>query len=219
MSIKINEYYKNQYFTCGNTYDNFVFFNCPKEVLDSAEAGLSKESESCLPCVIRITEKDEVELSKTLNNCNSDYEKIILARTYYYTRFMRELVFKSNRSYKDFDLEGLDGGIATLTSGSVESAKKYYIQSPFMDQIEAFIKKLGKIELDILLENTSNEYLQKAINNSLASRTPYSVKVFSTKDRFATPYAENGQLVEAIHDYSTRNVRDFIEIIKDDITL
>ena len=219
MSIKINEYYKNQYFTCGNTYDNFVFFNCPKEVLDYAEESLSKGSESCMPCIIKITEKDEASLSQTLNNCNSDYEKIILARTYYYTRFMRELVFRSNKEYKDFTLEGLDSGIATLTSGAVESAKKYYVQSPFMDQIDSFIRKLGKIELDILLENINNEFLQKAINNSLASRTPYSVKVFSTKDRFATPYAENGQLVEAIHDYSTRNVRDFIEIIKDDMTL
>ena len=219
MSLEINEYFKSQYLTCGNTSDNLVFYDCPRELLDYAEHSLSQSSEQCMPCIIKITSQDEDRLAQTLNNCSSDYEKMILARTYYYTRFMRELVAKSNRGYKDFDLDSLDNGIEMLVSGSVESAKKYYVQSPFIDQIEGFIKNLGKIELDIMLDNTRNVFLQKAINNSLSARSSYSVKIFNTKDRFVTPFTENGQLVEAIHDFSSRNVRDYVKVIKDDMVM
>jgi transposase len=215
MSLVINEYFKSQYLTSGNTYDNFVFHNCPIELLDYAEQELSKRGDDCIPCVIRFTRDDEKKLSRTLDNCADDYERTILARTYYLTRFMKELSSSAGKEYREFSLENLTNGIEFLTSGNVELAKKYYIRSPFMDQIDSFIRRLGKIELDILLDGVNGVYLQKAINNSLSSRTPYSIKVFNTGDRFVTSYAENGQLVEPTHDYMLRDINGFIDFIQD----
>lgn len=210
MSLIVNDYFKSQYLTTGNTYDHFVFHNCPTELLDFAEKSLSNPTNNCIPCVIRFTDSEERELAKTIDNCADNYQKTIIARTYYLTRFMKELSSSAGKEYKEFTLESLNEGLELLTSGDVDKAKKYYIKSPFMDQIDSFIRRLGKIELDILLDNTSNLYLQKAINNSLSSRTPYSIKVFNTGDRFVTSYTENGQLVEPTHDYLSRNIMDYI---------
>ena len=219
MRLVINEYFKSQYLTSGVTYDNVVYHHCPREFLDIAEQELSKPTNNCVPCVIRFSVEDENNLSKTLNNCADDYERTIIARTYYYTMFMKQLVASAGKEYKDFSLSSLNSGVEALTSGDVSVAKKYYIQSPFIDQIDSFIRKLGKIELDILLDDTSNVFLQKAINNSLASRTPYCVKIFNTRDHFVTSYAENGQLVEPTHDYMSRDIKDFIEYTQDNLSM
>lgn len=215
MSIEINEYFKNQYLTCGNTYDNFVFHNCPKEVLDMAEQSLSQDMEMCTSIVLRFDKQIESRLEQTLDACVDDFQRGVLARTYFFARFMRELLHKTNKTYRHHTVDGLDGGIEKLLGGDFEGSKKFYLIAPFFDEVESFISKNGKYELDILLDDTSNVFLQRAINFSLASRTSYSIKVFNTKDIFVSAYTDSGQLIEPAHDYLTRDFRDFI-ILKEE---
>ncbi len=212
MSIKINEYFKNQYLTCGNTYDNFVFHNCPKELLDLAEKSLSQSSEECTPIVLRFDKQMEEGLSKTLDACEDNFQRGVLARTYFFARFMRELLHKTNKTSRHHTVEGLDEGISKLLSGDFEGSKKFYIMAPFFDEINFFIRKNGKFELSILLDDTSNVFLQRAINISLSARTPYSIKVFNTRDGFVSNYTENGELVQDTHDYLSRDVKEYVDL-------
>lgn len=218
MSIEINEYYKNQYLTCGNTYDNFVFCNFPRELVSCVEKSLSQNANECTSVVLRFDKQIEEGLSKTLDACADDFQRGVLARTYYIARFMRELLHKTNQTYRHHTVEGLDAGIESLLCGDFEGSKKFYLQAPYFSEIDNFIRKNGRFELDILLDDTSNVYLQRAINCSLASRTPYSIKVFNTRDRLISSYTENGQLVEATHDYLARDFGEFI-VQKDETTM
>lgn len=215
MSLEINEYFKNQYLTCGNTYDNFIFHNCSKELLDIAEQSLSQDTEGCIPVVLRFDRQIESRLSQTLDICADDFQRGVLARTYFFARFMRELLHKFNKTYRHHTVEGLDGGIEKLLSGDFEGSKKFYLMAPFFDEIQSFVRKNGKIELDILLDDTSNIFLQRAINIELASRTPYSVKIFNTGERLISSYSESGQLVQDTHDYLSRNISDYVTLKED----
>ena len=216
MSLLISDYFREVYMKCGNTYDNFVFHNCPVELLDMAEESLNVPSEDCTPCVLRFGKDDVEALSKTLDQCADDYQKGIMARTYYYSKFMRELLHKFNCGYKDHTVESLDRGIEDLVSGDFQKARKFYLDSPLNEEIEWCIRKTGKIELDILLDNMNDIYLQCAINNSIASRTPYSIKVFNTGNMFASTYSTSGQLIQSTHDYLLRNIADYVKVMPDD---
>ena len=63
------------------------------------------------------------------------------------------------------------------------------------------IKKIGKIELNIFLSDAENVFLQRAINNYLAAREPYSIRVFSNKNKFPCYYDQSGNVIQAVHDY------------------
>ena len=140
MSIEINEYYKNQYLTCGNTYDNFVFCNFPRELVSCVEKSLSQNANECTSVVLRFDKQIEEGLSKTLDACADDFQRGVLARTYYIARFMRELLHKTNQTYRHHTVEGLDAGIESLLGGDFEGSKKFYLQAPYFSEIDNFIR-------------------------------------------------------------------------------
>ena len=57
--IEINDYFKKSYLTCGNTYDNYIFHNCPKSFLQVAYDSLNEDKFGIRPCMVRITKEDE----------------------------------------------------------------------------------------------------------------------------------------------------------------
>ena len=217
MSLEINEYFKNQYLTCGNTYDNFVFHNCPKELLDVAEQTLSQGTERCTPIVLRFDKQIEGKLSQLLDACADDFQRGVFARTYFSASIMREMLRKFDTTFRHHTIEGIDGGLEKLLSGDYEGSKKFYFMAPFFEEIQSFTRQNGRIELDLLLDDTSNVFLQRAINIGLASRTPYSIKVFNTGKGFVSNYTDNGQLVQDTHDYMSRNIGDYISFKDENI--
>ena len=217
MSLEINEYFKNQYLTCGNTYDNFVFHNCPKELLNVAEQTLSEGTERCTPIVLRIDKQIEDRLSQTLDACSDDFQRGVFARTYFSASVMREMLNKFNTTFRHHTIPGIDSGIEKLLGGDFEGSKRFYFMAPFFEEIQSFVRKNGRIELDLLLDDTSNVFLQRAINDSLASRTSFSIKVFNTGKGFVTSYTNNGQIVQNTHYYMTRNVEDYISCQEENV--
>lgn len=209
MKIKINDYFKNYYMTCGNTRDNFIFENCPLELIDLAQKGLSINSENKKPCNILITKKIENKLNRTLEKFESELQKKIIARIFFTSLFLRELIKLENKAEQ---LNFLEKGITSLLSENIENIKEYIINSPHPLDIEKAIKEIGEIELNIFLVDTENKFLQQAVNNYLSSRLPYSVKIFTNNEKLCTYYDQNGNFIQAPHDYINVNVYNYISI-------
>ena len=206
--MEIKEYYKNEYLTCGKTYDNYIFTNCPIEFLKSAYQSLSQQTNEVKPINIKIDRRMEIKLEKLFGQCLSDFHKMIFARDFFNTLFMIQLLQGSADGSGVFSL--YKKGKSVLLSGDYNKAKTYNVNAPIYLDIEREIKKHGKIELNIFLVGTENIYLQQAINNYISARTPYSIKVF-TSCQYLPCYADqNGNLIECPHDYISQNPKDFI---------
>ena len=201
----INEYFEETYLTCGNTYDNYIFFDCPTTFISYAKEKLSSSSNDIKPCNIEITDIDESFIVKMLDKCDSDFFKKLLARDYIYSLFMIELI-KNNPCENDYCKELCDG-ISDLKSNMGENFKNFHIVAPTDFDIQQIIRKLGKIELNIFCVNTQNKFIQQAINNLVSSRTPYSIKLFTTNSALPSYYDQGGNLIESPHDYIHKNFK------------
>lgn len=203
----LNPYFISYFLTCGQTYDNFVFTNCPVDFMRIAKAQLSIDNDDCNSCVVHISRNDEVLLDNLFCKCTSSYKQKILARDYIDLLIMRELVKKT----EDIgDLKHIEQHINAIMNGDLASAIEYHIEAPLPHDITNFIKENKKTEIDFFLFNTDNKFIQSAINNFLSMRTPYSIKVFTNNERLPSYYNESGTPIECPHDYMTRNVYDFI---------
>ena len=98
-------------------------------------------------------------------------------------------------------------------NNNFEKIKQNYAKGYMPYDVARKSRKLGqKIELNIFLFHMDNIVLQQAINNFVSSREPYSVKIFTNKEKLSTYYDTNGNIIEWPHDYMRRNMNDFIEI-------
>jgi hypothetical protein len=89
--------------------------------------------------------------------------------------------------------------------------KQFHATSFFPNDVAEYSKKFGKIELNFFLIETKNVELQRAINNFISSRTPYSIKIFTTNAKLSSYADQAGNLIQSPHDYMTRDVREYIE--------
>lgn len=203
----ISPYFIDAFLTCGQTYDNFVFTNCPVDFMRIAEAQLSIDNDDCNSCVVHISSSDEAHLDKLFYKCRSSYQLLTLARDYIDLLIMRELVKKT----EDIgDLKQIEQHINAFRNGDIDSAIDYHFEAPLPQHIIYLIQAFKKTEIDFFLYNTENKILQSAINNFLSMRTPYSIKVFTNKERLPSYYAESGTPIECPHDFINLNVYDFI---------
>lgn len=207
--IEINDYFKSQYLTCGNTRDNYIFHNCPEELLLGAYNSLEEDCMGIKSCMILINRTDEENIEKTLSDCSS-IQKLMLYRDYVNARVLKE-VYK-NQHKKEDDYNMLKDLIESFNDGDILKVKKYHTYAPFMYEIIDEYRKGNKFEVNFFLVNTENELLLRAVNNYISSRTPFSVKVFTDLECLPTYVDEGGQLIECPHDYLTMNVHNFIEL-------
>lgn len=203
-----NNFYKNyiikEYLTAGFARDNFVVEMCDKRLLDFVKQHIVT-NEDVKTCVINLSHENETNLEKTLNACENDFQKKLLARDYFETLFMQELL----KFCTDFEVENnLESVTKALLSGDFNIARKEHINSPTPFDIQQIIKKIGKVELYVFLDNIQNKHLQQAVNNHITSRTNYTIKVFSTH-RFSTYYDQAGNLIQSPHDYIIPNFINF----------
>lgn len=206
--MKINEFFEKEYLVAGNTYDNFIFENCPNEFLEFAKTRLVKGGGEVKSCVVCLNKQTEKLVEQTLNNFNEDLQKKILARDFITAVVIKNLLNDNqNLELYNFACQQIDA----FKNNDFDGVKSMHAQSFMPHDVAKIAKDIGKIELTFILENTENKLLQQAINIFISSREPYSVKVFTNKERLSTYYDLNGNLIECPHDFMRRDVNEFVE--------
>lgn len=208
--IKIDKYFIDYYLTCGKTRDNFIFENCPIELIIKAEDLLlnSTADAETKACFIKFDREIEKELEKTLSYCDNDFQKSLIARDFFVSVFMEKLLELSNKNIEQ--RETIKKGIDAILDGDFESVKKYHSHCPMPYDVSKTTKEIGRFELNLFLIGTENRYLQQAINNFISSRERYSIKVFTTNKKLPSYLDQNGNFVQCPHDYIMVKTNDFI---------
>ncbi len=206
--MRVDEYFERQYLTAGNTYDNFIFENCPEEFLGYAKKTLSKKGEDTSPCVVSIDREQEELLEKTLGSFNEDFQRQVLARDYVTASVVDKLLKYTDREQelKDF----VKSQIQAFMQGDSDRVRDMHGESLTPYDVRRLSRRVGKIEVDFILNGTRNKFLQQAINLFVSSREPYSVKIFTSSKSLPTYYDTSGNLIECPHDYMRRDVNEFI---------
>jgi len=205
-NIQISDYFKNYYLTCGKTHDNFIFENCPIEFMKEAKDLLSKSCNNTKACVVSLTKQEEDCINRTLKNCETDYQKKLIARDYICAKIMLQL----NKDCNNEVYQSLCEGVNNILNNDWQQVKRFHAICPMPNEVGEFSKKIEKIELCFFLIDVNNVYLQQSINTFIASREPYSVKIFTNNEKLPTYYNQTGDIIQSPHDYMTRNVRDYI---------
>ena len=201
----IDKYFEQLLLTSGNTYDNYTIFDCPVDFISYAKNNLSKNHGNVKSCNIEISEKDEKILEPFFESFDGDFYKKLLARDYVYSLFMLELL-KDNSSEKSYHQELLEN-INNLNNGDTNFFKIFHLSAPMEYDLQQTIRKLRKIELNIFCIDNKNKFIQQAINNLISSRSPYSIKLFTTNSQLPTYYDQGGNLIESPHDYIQKNFK------------
>ncbi len=207
--MKLNEYFESEYLTAGRTYDNFVFEQCSNEFLKAAKLRLGKSREDVKSCVVCLDRIKELGAEKTLEYCEEEFQKKLLARDFIMALIFKELL--KHKTNEQESIEFVDAQLDAFSRGDFETAKHMHSSSFMPHDVKQMAKELGKIELSFILEATENKYFQQAVNVFISSREPYSVKIFTNNDRLLTYYDLNGNLIECPHDFMRRDVSEFIE--------
>lgn len=205
----INEFFVEQYLTPGKTYDNFMFEDCPDEFLSLAKIKLSEPCGGVRSCVVCLDRKQESRVEGTLNQVEQELQKKVLARD-----FITALIFKELLNYLEQEkesIEFIEVQVNAFLNSDCEAVKQMHASSFMPHDVKRMAKELGKIELNFILDDTKNIYLQQAINLFISSREPYSVKIFTNNEKLATYYDLNGNIIECPHDFMRRDVGQFIE--------
>ena len=203
----IDKNFEDNYLTVGKTYDNFLFENCPNEFLSIAREKLSMNDNETKSVTLSLDNELENNLQNSLKNFYNPLQKRIICRDLISSMFLRELL--NYIDSKDYSVKDLDRLISIILDGNKEEIIDILPNSPIPYDIERIIRKIGKIELNIFLQDIDNPLLQQAINNYLSSRTPYSIKVFSNYN-LCTFYDQMGNILQPPHDFLVRDVNNFI---------
>ncbi|MBQ9786005.1 MAG: hypothetical protein IJW25_00895, partial [Clostridia bacterium] len=159
------------------------------------------------PCNIIITASNEEKVEKILKQCSSNLQKTILARDFVTALVMKEIL--KDIPSKQMQLKELYNLIQAFYNSEFNKVKQYHSSSYFPYHADRYFRKFGAFEVNFFLVNTKNVYIQKAINNFISSRTPYSVKIF-TNTKLQSYQDEAGNIIQCPHDYMTRNVNEYI---------
>lgn len=209
----IDNGFKSYYLTVGVTYDNFIFENCPLEFVNFAYECLNKDFNNVKSCCVTIDNETEKKFNVILDKCIDNSQKYIFARTFFMSLFIYELLKDKSIQIKNLiSLEELKEGIYIMVNGDFDKAKEFYLKSPMPYDIKRIINKVGRIELNVFLVNTSNVYLQSAINLFVSSREPYSIKIFTNNKKLPSYIDANGFLIESPHDYMRVDVNKFVNL-------
>ena len=206
--IKINDTFTSSYLTPGMTRDNFIFENCPIEFLEQAKVLLSRQDQQTISCVINLNKHTNKIIGTALELFDSDYHKKLVARDYVCSLIMKNLLTQTLPNKEVID--GLNVGLEAVENADKNAIMGYHSVAPMPYEITNFYRDIGPFELNFILEESQNVYVQQALNNFISSREPYSVKVFAN-GTLSTYLDQNKTPIENPHDYMKRNVQDFIE--------
>lgn len=205
--MKMTNYFKEHFLTCGQSRDNFVFHGCPKELIEIAKKSLEKSTD-VKACNIAISRKQEEQLENAYIDKNNQYIKAF-GKAYFYTLFMKEIIKHQPKQEQYRAI--LDECEEAFLGKDLEKAKIYLDFAPKFRDILMMARRVGKIELNIFLEDTQNTYIQKAINNFISSKTPFSVKIFNNSNKFCVNYDYSDRFVQPVIDYMDMNIQNYID--------
>ena len=207
----INSSFAKEYLESGNARDNMIFTSCPLEVMGQIYEYITSSPQNAIPCIIKLTNKDEQVVEKILNNCANEFQKNLLAQQFVTATILNtamgfveesESIKSKKQVCKDF--------LSAFYSGSFSQVVELYKDVPMAYQVNSFVKKYGKMDIDFFLYTTQNKDIQRAINNFVSARESYVVKVF-TDNKFLPSYiTQNQQRIESPHDYLSMNINNFL---------
>ena len=207
----MNKYFVDNYITSGMTRDNMLFCNCNEKLISFAKSRLGEDNNDVISCLIEFTQYEYEKICKALGKMDNGYRVDILARDYIISRIMEAILIKvKGNKVGDFSLSGIRASQSAVFSGDFRKISEFISSAPMPLDLEKTIREVGRVEINFFLENFDSVPLQKAINNFLSSRTPYSVKVFTNKNRLVTYYDQLGNLIQSPHDYMLININNFI---------
>ncbi len=205
---------EKQYFIPGETRDNFVFLNCKEDFFNKARKCLSKNNGKIPSVCIDFSKSDTEKLQPFMNAFEEQSKRMILARTFVNTkvfnsffRSFREKNFNFSEEVSDEALtleQNVLNGEKVFENGNVKKFIDYYIDINFFlnsDNLKRLAGGGHKFELNIFEKDVEDVFIQRAINNFLSCRSPFSIKVFSNQNDFCIYVDENNNLIEQVHDY------------------
>lgn len=203
--MKINEYFKQHFLTAGNSYDNFLFQKCPYQLVEEAEKSLKSSGENVKSYQIKINRETEAALANIFSKCDNELQETLVARDYINSLFMLQIIDDKNQK------SILQEIVVAIESGDFEKFKQFHVYAPLIFDIDkASRSKNRKLELNIFLVDTQNVALQKAINNFLSARLPFSIKIFTTNAVLPCHYDQSYTVVQCPHDFMLVNIDNFI---------
>lgn len=205
--MKIDEFFEKQFLVAGQTYDNFVFENCPDWFLNDAKQSLMQSANQGFPCIVELDRATEQKVEEVLACFDNEMHKKILARDFVVANVVKSILqFAPNEEAKHY----INLQIDAFLRGDAEDVKKLHSYTFMPFDVRRMAKGLCGFELNFFLKGTQNQYLQQAVNLFVSAREPYCVKIFTNNERLATYYDTDGNIVQPPHDFMTRNVSDFV---------
>ncbi len=198
-----DNYFVDEYLTCGKNRGNFVFMGASYDVMGEVFNSLQEAKNNCVPINVCLRINDVAQIKKLISECDCEYKKVLMAECYFNSLIMSEIMKKCGLKKTMFGctLQDVEDGLNALRSGKFDRATEYYVKAPMSSEIEMFAKRFKvRIEINVFLYNMENKYFQFAVNKFLFSRLPFAFKVFSNKP-FCTNTTSRGEFVQSPHDY------------------
>lgn len=207
----MNEYFIENYLTSGYARDNMVFEKCPADLLALAEIRLKNDNNGVVSSVVTFNDYECAKVEDSMSKLRTKYQRDIVARDYIVNRVMESILCKiDSREGAGYSLKQIRDMQEDLYSGETKRLSNFISLSPMPSDLDCLIGKVGKVEINFILDNFKSVDLQKAINNLLSARTPYSVRVFTSAKNLSTYYDQLGNLIQSPHDYLNINISKFM---------
>lgn len=204
-----NRYIIEQYLTPGMTRDNFIFEDCTRDFLSLAYNKLLETHNRTKSLCLYLSGEDDSFIIDKLQECDSSQQKQILCSEYILQSIMNVAMHNEPEYYKES--KALNKRIKLFKNGMMSVADFCLGSDYLFEDLQNIFKSNKRIEINFFLDNITNVDLQKAINNYISSRTPYSVKIFSN-NKLCTHYDGAGNIIQSPHDYMSIYKNSFSDI-------
>jgi len=202
--MKLNSSFIESYLTAGKTRDNFIFTDCDDVFFAIAEECLSRRANNVKPCCVKVDVSDEKTIVNLFAQCTNDVQRKIVTREYILQKVL--LAELADEPSCEEEYKKIKDSFNVLKDGNFYAL---FSNHTFSD-VQDFMEQVGKIELNFFLKDVDNKFLQQAINSYIASRTTYSVKLFSNK-KLCSYFDLAGNFMEWPHDYMSLSVKKFVK--------
>lgn len=202
--MELNSNFIEGYLTVGKTRDNFIFTECDDDFFALARESLSQGANNVKPCCVQVDDSDEKTIGNLFAQCTNDVQRKIVTREYILQKVL--LAELADEPSCEEEYKKIKNSFNVLKDGNFYALFSHHTFSDVQD----FMDQVGKIELNFFLKDVDNKFLQQAINSYIASRTTYSVKLFSNK-KLCSYFDLAGNVIECPHDYMSLSVKDFVK--------
>lgn len=197
----------------GETYDNHICLGCDLHTQENIRQNLRNNSlKSKYPTMlVRFNKNDEETIANFLK-CNQISGGLFNAvyNAYVDTKLACHLLSTLNKT-GDEKFKEMKNSFQIFKSGDFNDFRKLYVS---MVHPEGILPEIGgknhSFEVNIFEEEITDIFLQRSINNLIAARNPFAVKIFSDSKNLPSYQDSFGHRIEAPHDYISVNFNSTI---------